>query len=396
MRSAGLLALIALSAFLAACASLPTGNEPGSEPAPGVVPVAPVTTAGQATYDLYLWVASSRSSSSCWSRACCSSSRCASAASRTDDDAAHADARQQPARGPVDDHPGDRRHHPVRAPRSSTLNKLDATAANPAVTVDVTGFQWQWTFAYQDQGHQASPARARTARRWSCRSTRPCASGCTPKDVIHSFYVPQFFYKLDVIPGRTNEFEVSSTRPARTAASAPSSAASATPTCTSPSGRDRAPSSTPGSPQQQQAASATAGAAPPARRPAASRLTAVSITAGFDPTTLTAPARPADRPPASPTPTRPRRTTSSIQKANPDGTDWLGRPIAEPAARRATYSPPPLAAGDVPVLLRVHPQHGRHAHSAAVMPGVAGLMATTTLAPRAAAYPAASPGSTSG
>ena len=56
-RAAGLFALIALSAFLAACASLPKGNEPGSEPAPGVVPVAPVTTAGQATYDLYLWVA---------------------------------------------------------------------------------------------------------------------------------------------------------------------------------------------------------------------------------------------------------------------------------------------------------------------------------------------------
>ena len=27
-------------------------------------------------------------------------------------------------------------------------------------------------------------------------------------DVIHSFYVPQFFRKLDVVPGRVNEFQV--------------------------------------------------------------------------------------------------------------------------------------------------------------------------------------------
>ena len=31
------------------------------------------------------------------------------------------------------------------------------------------------------------------------------------QDVIHSFYVPQFFRKLDVVPGRVNEFEVTIT-----------------------------------------------------------------------------------------------------------------------------------------------------------------------------------------
>ena len=34
----------------------------------------------------------------------------------------------------------------------SVLVKNDATADNPALTVDVTGFQWQWTFDYQEQG----------------------------------------------------------------------------------------------------------------------------------------------------------------------------------------------------------------------------------------------------
>ena len=30
--------------------------------------------------------------------------------------------------------------------------KVDARSASPGVTVDVTGFQWQWTFDYKDQG----------------------------------------------------------------------------------------------------------------------------------------------------------------------------------------------------------------------------------------------------
>ena len=33
------------------------------------------------------------------------------------------------------------------------------------------------------------------------------------QDVIHSFYVPQFLYKLDVVPGRVNEFDVVVTKP---------------------------------------------------------------------------------------------------------------------------------------------------------------------------------------
>jgi plastocyanin len=34
-------------------------------------------------------------------------------------------------------------------------------------------------------------------------------------DVIHSFYVPSFFFKRDAVPGRTNEFEVTIEKPGR-------------------------------------------------------------------------------------------------------------------------------------------------------------------------------------
>jgi cytochrome c oxidase subunit 2 len=31
-------------------------------------------------------------------------------------------------------------------------------------------------------------------------------------DVIHSFWIPSFYFKLDVIPGRTNTFELTPTK----------------------------------------------------------------------------------------------------------------------------------------------------------------------------------------
>src|SRR5690348_5791386 len=33
------------------------------------------------------------------------------------------------------------------------------------------------------------------------------------QDVIHSFYVPAFFYKKDAVPGRINEFDVTIEKP---------------------------------------------------------------------------------------------------------------------------------------------------------------------------------------
>ena len=50
-------------------------------------------------------------------------------------------------------------------------------------------------------------------------------------DVIHAFYVPQFLFKRDVVPGRINRFEftVVSNSPARpSAGNAPSCAAPGT------------------------------------------------------------------------------------------------------------------------------------------------------------------------
>jgi cytochrome c oxidase subunit 2 len=63
-----------------------------------------------------------------------------------------------------------------------------------AMTVYVTGKQWMWKFAYPD-------GRA-TMDVLTVPAHRPVRLVMTSRDVIHSFYVPAFRTKHDVVPGR--------------------------------------------------------------------------------------------------------------------------------------------------------------------------------------------------
>jgi cytochrome c oxidase subunit 2 len=71
-----------------------------------------------------------------------------------------------------------------------------------SLTIYVTGKQWMWSFAYPDgsgsNGVLFVPA------------GRPIKLVMTSRDVIHSFYVPPFRVKQDVLPGRSTTmwFEV--------------------------------------------------------------------------------------------------------------------------------------------------------------------------------------------
>ena len=66
-------------------------------------------------------------------------------------------------------------------------------------------------------------------------------------DVIHSFYVPAFFTKLDVVPGRTNEFEFTVEQPGTYGGQCAEFCGLPTPTCTSRSEPSSGPTTTPGS-----------------------------------------------------------------------------------------------------------------------------------------------------
>lgn len=96
-----------------------------------------------------------------------------------------------------------------------TLNSISARAANPGVTIEVTGFQWQWTFHYlDDDGNPdndvsitGSPAAPPVM---TVPVGEPVRLILKSSDVIHSFFVPSFLVKRDVIPlgqGAPNELE---------------------------------------------------------------------------------------------------------------------------------------------------------------------------------------------
>jgi cytochrome c oxidase subunit 2 len=232
-----------------------------------------------------------------------------------------------------------------------TLNdNFNTSADTPEVVIDVTGFQWQWTFDYEQQGLSFTGAGI-VGPTMAMPVNEMVRIRLHATDVIHSFYVPQFLYKKDVIPGRTNEFDVMVTVPGTyggqcaefcgvghsemlftvQAMSRPDFDAWIT---------------------QQQQAQPSQPAPPPSGAPTI-QLSALN-TSGFDQSTLSAPA---DQPivfdftnadPGG----QPHNV--SIKGANPDGTDWLGMPFAD-KDQKATYVSPPLAAGSYEFYCAVHP-----------------------------------------
>jgi cytochrome c oxidase subunit 2 len=69
------------------------------------------------------------------------------------------------------------------------------TPPKNAIDVYVVGKQWMWTFAYPDG--------TATLADLYVPAGRPVRLIMTSRDVIHSFYVPQFRVKQDVVPGRS-------------------------------------------------------------------------------------------------------------------------------------------------------------------------------------------------
>lgn len=88
---------------------------------------------------------------------------------------------------------------------------------HPDHTVDVIGSKWQWAFDYIgeqstagddvfDVGTPSSPTELWLPVNESVRFD------LKSPDVIHSFWVPEFYFKMDVIPGKVNTFDMTPTR----------------------------------------------------------------------------------------------------------------------------------------------------------------------------------------
>ncbi|MFD8590418.1 cytochrome c oxidase subunit II [Streptomyces sp. NPDC059637] len=125
-------------------------------------------------------------------------------------------------------------------------NELLKTSEKPQHVVNVVGYQWSWAFNYMEDvdGDPATPAKTpsqvamlpKTMLDNAPKGAEGVYDAGIPatkvkgapspgpvlylpkgetvqfilssRDVIHSFWVPNFLFKMDVIPGKTNVFEV--------------------------------------------------------------------------------------------------------------------------------------------------------------------------------------------
>jgi cytochrome c oxidase subunit 2 len=99
----------------------------------------------------------------------------------------------------------------------TSQNDMLEKVENPDHSIDVVGSKWQWAFNYLDEqatnrdnvfdvGTPADPAELWLPVDESVRFT------LKSPDVIHSFWIPEFYFKMDVVPGRSNTFDLTPTR----------------------------------------------------------------------------------------------------------------------------------------------------------------------------------------
>ena len=101
---------------------------------------------------------------------------------------------------------------------ATTLNKVDAATAPPGtMRINITAFQWQWKFTYPDlkdkngtplsiQGQTGLPGQGLQEPTLVLELNRPVHFYEESADVIHSFFIPVFLFKRDVVPGLHNNF----------------------------------------------------------------------------------------------------------------------------------------------------------------------------------------------
>jgi cytochrome c oxidase subunit 2 len=107
-------------------------------------------------------------------------------------------------------------------------NRITALSSDPAVVVDVTGFQWSWEFQYpQYPVKNSANGVTEVGYMWNGvlgsgdnESTLPLLEipahetvrfNLNSNDVIHAFWILPFDFKRDVLPGHPNHFQVTPT-----------------------------------------------------------------------------------------------------------------------------------------------------------------------------------------
>jgi cytochrome c oxidase subunit 2 len=99
-------------------------------------------------------------------------------------------------------------------------NKVDKVSKNPDLKIEVYGFQWGWRFDYPN-GH-SQIGTVSTALDINSNehlpvlvmpANRTVQLHVVSLDVVHTFYVPEFLFNRDLIPGINNTFDLNVTKP---------------------------------------------------------------------------------------------------------------------------------------------------------------------------------------
>ncbi len=93
-----------------------------------------------------------------------------------------------------------------------TQNRITNVVAHPDLTVEVVGFQWQWQFRYPDSGIVVTGVPGKVPV-LVLPTQRTVQLDLKSSDVIHSFWVPHFIEKRDLIPGVNNRIDINITTP---------------------------------------------------------------------------------------------------------------------------------------------------------------------------------------
>jgi cytochrome c oxidase subunit 2 len=88
-------------------------------------------------------------------------------------------------------------------------DRVEYRSADPDVTIGVNAFKWNWQFVYPDaKGPDGRPVNTVGTSNQIPILVLPTDESIrfelASADVIHSFWVPEFLFKLDVIPGNAN------------------------------------------------------------------------------------------------------------------------------------------------------------------------------------------------
>jgi cytochrome c oxidase subunit 2 len=93
-----------------------------------------------------------------------------------------------------------------------TLNQVDKSSGSAQTKIRAVAGQFQWTFDYLAPDgttilYTEFIPLASQGGGMNVPAGRTVQLSLVSNDVIHAFYVPQFLFKRDVVPGRTNQFD---------------------------------------------------------------------------------------------------------------------------------------------------------------------------------------------